>query len=188
MSSKTLKWLRRVVFVSETTPSPIRLDVHTLLRAPQGVDEELLEIFLKYNNVLIDRGISTFNIWMKRAHYLYNLNRYEEATNAVQEALLHDPHNSDAHFLLGVCLQLMAAKEAGGRLEDDMTLSVRSLFDTAMAAFEAVLDLNPDDEEAEMALSNLRCLVYTPGSNEMILQQTPAPAGSDEEPDVVPMA
>lgn len=176
--------------MSETPPSPIRLDVHTLLRAPQGVDEELLQIFLKYNNVLIDRGISTFNIWMKRAHYLYNLNRYEEATNAVQEALLHNPHNADAHFLLGVCLQLMAAKEADGKLEDDMPLSVRALFDTAMAAFEATLELNPEDEEAELALSNLRCLIYTPGTNQMIVQQTPGSGGSDEEPepDVVPMA
>lgn len=175
--------------MSENNPSPIRLDLHGLLRAPQNVDEELLRIFLKYNNVLIERGISTFNIWMKRAHYLYNLKRYEEATQAIQEALLHEPHSADAHFLLGVCLQLMAAEESGGDL-DELPLNVRALFETALVAFEATLELNPDDEEARSCLTNLRCLLYSPGANRILEEGPEVREGLDRGsgPDVAPPA
>jgi tetratricopeptide (TPR) repeat protein len=175
--------------VSENGPSPIRLDLRSLLRAPQGVDEELLQIFLKYNNVLIDRGISTFNIWMKRAHYLYNLKKYNEATNAIQEALIHDPHSADAHFLLGVCLQLMAVDEADGDLDGELPMNVRALFETAMVAFEATLELNGEDEEARSCLTNLRCLLYSPGAQQIISEsamEASSPEG-DGEPDAVPV-
>ncbi len=170
--------------MSENGPSPIRLDIHSLLRAPQNVDRELLQIFLKYNNVLIERGISTFNIWMKRAHYLYNLGDYEEATSAIQEALLHDPHSADAHFLLGVCLQLMAAQEAGGDLDGELPLNVRALFETALVAFETTLEMNPDDEEARSSLTNLRCLIYEPGAQQLLGE--PGQGEPESEPDVMP--
>jgi tetratricopeptide (TPR) repeat protein len=146
----------------------MKVDLRTLFRAPLGVDRELLEIFLKYNDVLLDRGITTYNIWMKRAHYLYGLGRLDEAVLAVEQALQVEPLSSDAHFLLGVCLQLQAVDVAGGHLDGNIPLEVRSLLESAAIAFEATIELNPGDLEAGNHLTNLRCLLYEPGANQII--------------------
>lgn len=169
--------------VSETKTPPTRLDVKTLLRGPVGNDPELLAIFLKYNDVLLKRGIGTFNIWMKRAHYLHGLGRYEDAIQAVQEALLHEPHSSDAHFLMGVCFQLLALDEAGGDFDEPLTEEVHSLLESAALAFEATLELNPGDEEAGMYLTNIRCLIYSPNSAGASAKE----GGYSGQSDVVPV-
>lgn len=140
----------------------MRVDARTLFRAPEGADEELLSIFLKYNDVLLKRGIGSFNIWMKRAHYLYGLGRYEDAVDALQEALYHDAHHADAHFMLGVNFQLIALERGNGQFEEPLGQEVRQLLEAASLAFEASLELNPDDQEAQAYLTNLRCLLYDP--------------------------
>lgn len=160
-----------VPFETPQSPkSPIRVDAQSLFRAPVGTDEELLSIFLKYNDVLLKRGVSTFNIWMKRAHYLYGLGRYEDAVDAIQEALVHDPASADAHFMLGVNLQLLGLEATGGKLEDPLGEESRNWLEAAALAFKATLELNPADEEANGYLVNLRCLLHTPG------ETTAAPA------------
>jgi tetratricopeptide (TPR) repeat protein len=174
--------------VADKSREPMKVDLRTLFRAPLGVDRELLEIFLKYNDVLLDRGITTYNIWMKRAHYLYGLGRFDDAVDAIEEALKHDPLSSDAHFLLGVCLQLQAVEQADGDIVGEITLDTRSLLESAAVAFEAALELNPGDQEADGHLTSLRCILYEPGAHAMIEDQRALArqVGDDVEPDATP--
>lgn len=133
-----------------------------MLRYPHGADPEILKIYLEYSDILIRKGIGSYNIWMKRAHYLYALGRMEDAVMAVDEALTYKPADVEAFFLKGVCLQLLALRESGDGFDGPLVEASSRLLKQAKGCFEAVLVQNPDDHEAMAFLTNIRCLLYSP--------------------------
>lgn len=153
-----------------------RFDIKTMLRYPAGTDKEILKIYLEYNDILVTKGIGSYNIWMKRANYLYALERLEEAVLALDMALEHDPRSSEGHFLKGVCLQLIALRENEGSFDGMLGEIPLRLLKEAKRAFETALMLNPADDEAVQYITNLRCLLYSPGGRE---EATEASAGAE---------
>ncbi len=168
---------------AEPNATATRVDIKTLLRHPEGTDHAILGIYLEYNDILVGKGIGSFNIWMKRANYLYGLERLEEAIMAVDMALAHDRANTEALFLKGVCLQLLALRESGDGFEGPLADIPLRLLREAKGVFEQVVAANPNDDEAHTYLTNLRCLLYSPTPVVAESAAAPAPVAAQDGAD-----
>lgn len=153
------------------------MGLRELLRFPAGVDARELWFGMEHSNFLVQRGRMDPEHWLKRAVLLYSLRRFEEALQCLRLVLAAEPRHAEAHFLRGVCWQLLALERAPRLAEPDR--AARDLLERARDAFRRAARLAPGDEEARACIATLEALLGTRAET----AETPeAPAVSQGQP------
>jgi len=133
-------------------------DFRLMFRYPNEVSADVARDLL---GTTLAPGVEPHEYWLRRALGHYLLARFDDALRALGLALSHDAASGEAHYLRGVCLQLLALEAAQRDPTFPLVLSpeAKQRFELARDAFLRALELNPDDDESRQMVVGLRFLL-----------------------------
>lgn len=133
------------------------------LHVPRDVD--YVQAFQNLNRVQLElrRHGPSVELLLRRCELERRVGNYAASHAAALDAYRLDPRNPEVHYQVGVALVYLAMRKAGA--VPCTTSSIRvpdqdqdQLLERAVYAFRAVVQLNPDDQDAEVLQHELEDL------------------------------
>ncbi len=140
---------------------PILVDLQTAMGDPFGADPGGVPHDAEIRQGLIIGTIRAPHYWYLRGLRRYISRDFDGAIDAMNRALVQDGEFAEAHFLKGVCNQLVAVITAqrSPDFPDKIPLEAHARLLKARWSLSIALDLNPQDEEARTYLQGIESLL-----------------------------